>query len=268
MILSLMKHFSIALALFLVSASLMGVELGDTYEKVVDERGVPVNKMEVNGSATLNYVESMVKLRDGRVVAFRVAGVEAGYSYEKVIEKKGVPASKIEAGAALVLRYGDAIIKLREGKVVSVKVPGAGEVVAVKLEPKAASKPAPVQGIGEWTTDYAAALLRAKTEKKKVLLFFTGSDWCGWCKRLDREVLSTPEFKAYVRDQFVLVKLDFPRDIPQTSQEKVRNKKLSLQYGVQGYPTLVVLDSIGKSVGTLGYQPGGPGPFIEELRKY
>ncbi len=261
-----MKLFLLALSVVVVPASLFAIELGDTYEKVVDEKGAPVNKMEVNGAATLNYVDSMIKLRDGRVVAIKMAGVEAGDSYEKVVEKKGVPASKIETGASSVLRYADATIKLREGKVVSVKMAGSGEVIA--MEKKPAPTPPTVMGAGEWTTDYAAALLQAKAEKKKVLLFFTGSDWCGWCMRLEKEILSTADFKAYARGELVLVKLDFPRSTPQSPQVKARNQKLSQQYKIDGYPTIIVLNSTGGAVGTLGYQSGGPGPFIKALKGF
>ncbi len=261
-----MKLISLAFAVAVFPASLFAIELGDTYEKVVDERGVPVNKMEVNGAATLNYVESTIKMRDGRVVAIKMAGVEAGDSYEKVVEKKGAPASKIETGVASVLSYADATIKLREGKVVSIKMAGSGNVII--MENKPTTKPSNAVGAGEWTTDYAAALLQAKTEKKKVLLFFTGSDWCGWCVRLDKEILSTADFKAYARSELVLVKLDFPRSIPQSPQVKARNQKLSQQYKIEGYPTIIVLNNAGRAVGTLGYQAGGPGPFIKALKGF
>jgi len=261
-----MKLFLLALAVAVVPGSLVAIELGDTYEKIVDERGVPVNKMEVNGAATLNYVESTIKLRDGRIVAIRMAGVETGDSYEKVVEKKGAPASKIETGVSSVLRYADATIKLREGKVVSIKMAGSGEVVVMETTP--APTPSTTKGAGEWTTDYVAALVQAKAEKKKVLLFFTGSDWCGWCMRLDKEILSTADFKAYARGELVLVKLDFPRSTPQSQQVKARNQKLSQQYKIKGYPTIIVLNNVGRAVGTLGYQEGGPGPFIKALKGF
>jgi protein disulfide-isomerase len=260
-----MKSFFLALALTGSSLPLLAVDVGFTFENVVDELGMPTSKMEAGVSLTLNYTDSTIKLHEGRVVSIKMAGVGSGDTYEKVIETKGMPASKIEAGTAAVLRYADATIKLREGKVVSIKMVGAGE--GLSLDANGMAKPATV-GTGEWTTDYAAALHQAKTGKKKVLLFFTGSDWCGWCKRLDAEVLSTADFKAYAREQLILVKLDFPRNIPQSTQVKARNQKLSEQYQIDGYPTIVVLDSNGNAVGRLGYQPGGPRPFIGEMKKF
>lgn len=190
--------------------------------------------------------------------------VETGDSYQKVVEEKGVPTSKIEAGDTLILNYPESIIKLRDGKVIGIKSRDGGDPVLVNGVPP----PKPTVAAGQWTTDYAAALKQAKAEKKKVFLFFTGSDWCGWCKRLDGEVLSKADFKNYAQTNLVLVKLDFPRGIPQSAQLKANNQKLSEQYQIEGYPTIVVLDSSGKAVGRLGYMPGGPGPFIKELKKF
>jgi protein disulfide-isomerase len=116
-----------------------------------------------------------------------------------------------------------------------------------------------------WMTDYSAALARAKEEQKKVFLFFTGSDWCGWCMRLEREILKLPAFTAYAKENLVLVKLDFPRGFRLPAAEAAQNQQLSKQYGVRGYPTVVVLDPAGRQVGQLGYQAGGPGPFIQQL---
>jgi len=166
---------------------------------------------------------------------------------------------------SLILNYTDSTIKLREGKVVSIKASGAAEGIARAISGN--PKPAHAAGAGEWTTDYDAALRLAKTDKKHVFVFFTGSDWCGWCMRLDKEILSTAEFRAFARERLVLVKLDYPRDLPQSAPLKARNQKLSEQYKVDGFPTIVILDSAGSSVGRMGYQPGGPQPFIKELKK-
>jgi protein disulfide-isomerase len=117
----------------------------------------------------------------------------------------------------------------------------------------------------EWTTDYDAALKRAKAERKSVLLDFTGSDWCGWCMRLDQEIFATPEFKKFANEHLVLVKIDFPRHKAQSDAEKAQNEQLAARFQVQGFPTLVVLDPDAKPSGTLGYMRGGPEPFISQL---
>ena len=119
----------------------------------------------------------------------------------------------------------------------------------------------------QWLTDLPAAQAKAKAENKLVMMDFTGSDWCGWCIKLNKEVFSTPEFAEYAAKNLVLVEVDFPNKKPQTAQLKAANKALEAQYKVQGYPTIIVLNGDGKQVGELGYQPGGPKPFIEELTK-
>jgi thioredoxin-related protein len=116
-----------------------------------------------------------------------------------------------------------------------------------------------------WDDDYEKALEKAKTEKKLVLLDFTGSDWCGWCMKLDKEVFSKKEFKDYATSNLVLVEVDFPQQKHLTKKVKEQNDKLQKQYKVQGYPTIIVLNSEGKQVGELGYQEGGPAPFIAKL---
>ncbi len=118
-----------------------------------------------------------------------------------------------------------------------------------------------------WSDDYAKSLKTAKAENKLVLLDFTGSDWCGWCMKLDKEVFSTPEFKAYAEANLALVELDFPRGKPQTAEVKKQNQELQQKYAIEGYPTIIVLNSKGKQIGQLGYMPGGPAAFIAELEK-
>lgn len=188
--------------------------------------------------------------------------VEIGDSYEKVIAEKGAPTAKLQAGETLVLNYGDQRIKLKSGKVVEVNSKLPAVAVAEPSTPAA-----PGIGAGVWTTNYPAALAQARGNGGKVFLFFTGSDWCGWCKRLDREILSTSQFKTYAGQNLILVKLDFPHDIPQSDSEKAQNEQLSQRFKVEGFPTVVVVNGQGKELGRLGYQEGGPGPFIEALKK-
>jgi thioredoxin-related protein len=118
-----------------------------------------------------------------------------------------------------------------------------------------------------WVTDLPKAQAQAKAENKLVMLDFTGSDWCGWCIKLHNEVFSKPEFSEYAKKNLVLVEVDFPRKKAQSEQLKKANEALQEKYKIEGYPTIIVLDESGKKVGELGYQPGGPKPFIAELDK-
>lgn len=119
-----------------------------------------------------------------------------------------------------------------------------------------------------WYTDYSQAKAAAQAQGKPLFLDFTGSDWCGWCMKFDKEVFSTPQFKAYAQDNLILVKLDFPQQKPQSAAEKSQNAELQQQYGVHGFPTLMLLSSNEKELFRQGgYTDGGPEPFIAKLRQ-
>jgi thioredoxin-related protein len=118
-----------------------------------------------------------------------------------------------------------------------------------------------------WLTNYEQAQKEAQAEHKLLLMDFTGSDWCGWCIMLDKEVFSKPEFKEYASKHLVLLELDFPRMKRMPPETAKQNEQLAMKYGIQGFPTVVVFDSSGKPLGALGYQQGGPQAFIEQLEK-
>jgi protein disulfide-isomerase len=127
---------------------------------------------------------------------------------------------------------------------------------------------ASVAHAADWTEDYASAVANAKKEHKMVLLDFTGSDWCVWCQRTDKEVFSTQKFKDFADQNLILVRLDFPNSKPQTDALKAQNVGLRDKFGVEGYPTLVVLDAKGKVVfSQIGYKDGGPDAFIAQFPK-
>jgi protein disulfide-isomerase len=120
-----------------------------------------------------------------------------------------------------------------------------------------------------WGTDLPKAQAQAKADHKMVLLDFTGSDWCGWCIKFDKETLSTDKFADYAKAHLELVVVDFPNKKPQSDALKAVNKALGDKYGVDGYPTFVVLNSDGKEIGRqVGYAPGGPEAFIAQLEGY
>ena len=122
----------------------------------------------------------------------------------------------------------------------------------------------------EWHTDLQKAVAVSNKTKKPLLLFFTGSDWCGWCMRLQKEVLKTPEFAKWAKDNVVLVELDYPRKTPQTDAIKTQNAQLGSFFQIQGYPTVVITkaakDKEGKisfdKLGQTGYVAGGPTAWL------
>jgi len=119
-----------------------------------------------------------------------------------------------------------------------------------------------------WLNDYKKAQQEARASNKFLLLDFTGSDWCGWCKKFDKEILSQSQFQDYARENLVLVELDFPRAKPQSPELRRQNQELANQYQVQGFPTIVVLNGDGQKLWQYdGYFSDGPAAFIAQLEK-
>src|SRR5213594_730237 len=86
----------------------------------------------------------------------------------------------------------------------------------------------------QWLTDLPKAQAKAKEEKKLVLMDFTGSDWCGFCIKLNKEVFSKPEFQEYAKKNLVLVEVDFPTKKELSAELKKANAALKQKYGVNG----------------------------------
>lgn len=121
-----------------------------------------------------------------------------------------------------------------------------------------------------WHTDINKAMEVSKKSKKPLLLFFTGSDWCGWCIRLQKEVLKTPEFATWAKENVVLVELDFPRRTPQTPEIVKQNSEIQQMFAVRGYPTVWLVNASKKDgkvnfeqLGSTGYVAGGPTAWLE-----
>jgi len=120
-----------------------------------------------------------------------------------------------------------------------------------------------------WLTDLPKAQTLAKTEKKAVLVVFTGSDWCPPCMKLKAEVLDSAEFQKYAKEKLVLVELDFPRKKTLPDDQKKANAALRDKYQVRGFPTLLLLGSDGAKLGQkVGYGGTGPAAVIKELNEF
>ena len=119
----------------------------------------------------------------------------------------------------------------------------------------------------DWEDNFQKGIEKAKTEKKIALVDFTGSDWCSWCMKLDKEVFSQAKFKEYAKQNLILIEVDFPRLKPLSRPKQKKNDELAQQYEVTGYPSVIVLDADGKKLGKLGYMPGGPEAFIAAIEK-
>ncbi len=118
-----------------------------------------------------------------------------------------------------------------------------------------------------WQTNLESAKKIAAKENKPILIDFSGSDWCGWCIKLDKEVFSETAFKDYAKDNLVLVLLDFPRKKQIDATTKAINEELMEKYGVKGFPTVILIDSNGKLIAQTGYRKGGAAAYVAHLKE-
>lgn len=119
----------------------------------------------------------------------------------------------------------------------------------------------------EWMTDFNKAKKEAAEKKLPILVDFSGSDWCGWCIKLDKEVFSQKEFKAFAKDRVVLFLADFPREKELAADVKAQNEQLRQVYGIEGFPTVLLLDADGKIIARTGYRKGGAAAYVDHLEK-
>lgn len=116
-----------------------------------------------------------------------------------------------------------------------------------------------------WLTDYDAAKAEAAASKRDLLIDFTGSDWCHWCKKLDGEILDKPAFLKAAPERFVLLKLDFLKKTRLPAERQAALDKLKTQYAIEGFPTLVLASADGTAYARTGYQKMDPAAYAQRL---
>jgi len=126
----------------------------------------------------------------------------------------------------------------------------------------------------EWHTDVSKAINISIENEKPLFFFFTGSDWCGWCIKLQKEVFFKPEFVKWAKNNLTLVELDFPRRKKLDASLQKQNDNLRNMFAVRGYPTgwIVIPEIVDKNVnfkrlGSQGYVAGGPSAWIKGAEK-
>ncbi len=119
-----------------------------------------------------------------------------------------------------------------------------------------------------WFVHYDDALAAARRENKKILLLHTGSDWCGWCKRLVRDVLEKEEFKRFARNNLILLYFDSPsRRHPMSADQREHVKQVESKLNVSGgYPGTFIFDTNGQRVGKISGYRKLEG-YLSELKK-
>ena len=135
---------------------------------------------------------------------------------------------------------------------------GAAAILSLPLKSQAADG---------WLVDFEKAKAQDAKEGKSILMEFTGSDWCPPCIQLEKNVLSQEAFKTGAPKNFILLKLDSPRDkSKQTPEEIEQYKVLSKQYAVQGVPTIFLTDAKGKPYWqTVGYSGDPADKYVANL---
>jgi len=118
-----------------------------------------------------------------------------------------------------------------------------------------------------WIEDFAQAKQKALSEGKFVFLAFSGSDWCGWCVKLEKDVYSQKDFVTKAQKKFVLTMIDSPRNQEILSKlAREQNRPLVKQFGINGFPTGIVCDGDGTEIGRIGgYVRGGPDAYLERM---
>lgn len=151
----------------------------------------------------------------------------------------------------------------------SVNLPGPDGPAG--LDPLRLPEPASVDDAWreQWITSFEEAKAKAQTEKKDILVNFTGSEWCSWCIRLSQEVFSQPDFADYAKKHYILVEADFPMN--QRGQPEAidpQHQELADTYEFQGFPTIMLFDQQGRPFAQTGYQPGGPDAYNAHLEEF
>jgi thioredoxin-related protein len=172
--------------------------------------------------------------------------------------------STIRVGAIVAVILVLAVVGCRKKTNPAPSAPAVTQKITV-IKPTTVPADANAASTG-WLTDFAAAQKKAATEGKDLLINFSGSDWCVWCKRLDEEVFSQKLFLNEAQSKFVFVLLDFPHNTSGQSEAlQAQNQRLIDQYGVSGFPTVILADATGKPYAQTSYEEGGPLAYLEHL---
>jgi len=117
----------------------------------------------------------------------------------------------------------------------------------------------------EWHTDLMKVYEISKKTNKPIFAFFTGSDWCGWCKKLQADVFAKPEFITWAQKNVILLELDYPRFKQLPPEQVQQNQNLQQTFQIAGYPTIWMFtlskpDTSNKftidAIGSTGYPQG------------
>ncbi|MFI0435239.1 MAG: thioredoxin family protein [Parachlamydiaceae bacterium] len=115
-----------------------------------------------------------------------------------------------------------------------------------------------------WQSNYSDAVSMSQSSSKPIVILFTGTNWCPACMRLEKTVLNHPEFTQAVSQKFVFLKAEF-NDYSEAGMMTSPYKPLLDRYGVNAFPTIVVINPNGQLLYTVNYRDGGPQLYAQEL---
>jgi len=217
---------------------------------------------------------AMLLLLPGVILCARIV---PGSTVAEMVAELGEPTAQIETGSKIIYSYPQGTIRTEAGVVLQVsegfygklnaitRKTASGESISLVPDEPAEISVDPVLA-GLWLEDYDAVKERAVALERPILMWFTGSDWCIWCKRLEDEHLSRDVFKTFAKENLVLLKLDFPRNIAQSDELKAQNQTLREAWNINGYPTLIMTQVDGSPLGQRGYLQQSPEAFVADLR--
>lgn len=114
-----------------------------------------------------------------------------------------------------------------------------------------------------WHTNIETAIDLSEKSGKPIFAFFTGKEWCSWCKKLDRQILSQEAFKTYAKENLILLELDFPRGKRNLPAKQI---ELARKFSIQGYPTVILMDAKTNHIATTGYEAMSPEQYTDHLK--
>tara|TARA_B100001057_G_scaffold399005_1_gene409774 strand:+ start:52 stop:519 length:468 start_codon:yes stop_codon:yes gene_type:complete len=114
-----------------------------------------------------------------------------------------------------------------------------------------------------WLTDISQAIALSEATGNPIFAFFTGKEWCGWCKKLDSQILTKESFITYAKENLVLLELDFPRGSRNLPQEQI---DLARKFNISGYPTVILMDAETNQIGKTGYQYMSPENYVSHVK--
>lgn len=168
----------------------------------------------------------------------------------------------VKIQADYVKTEGDnVVLRLANGKSVSFPQAKLSEedrefiktAAAEPAKPETSKPSANANRKAKWLTKMDRAKDEAKETGLPILVLFTGTSWCPYCVKLEKEVFDKKEFKDFANQNLVLLLLDFE---PGGKAKSAANEKLAKEFRVSGYPTYFLCDAEGKAISGGGYHQG------------